>query len=532
MTRDRDADEPQDWLAAKFHNSDAGASRSEPEEEPADASAFRWGLTPSVLETDADQTDADQTDADQADANQTDADQADANQTDADHTDADELDADQTDADELDADQTDAAEPGAHGPDAQEAGPREPDAREADAREADAREADAREAGIDGDASSDGDPRTTAAVASDTTDSDDLDIGDVEPDATPATFRSIFAPRSARVADGQGDAAPGSAPLSAPEPIDPGEASAAAPLDVTVRPFYPPPPAISRNIALPRPVSTPRFETSAPVDSATTGGRAADEQTTGGRAADEQTTGGRAAADSTADAATNLDDTPPMTMDEVLDAPSPRRAAREAAAREAVAREAAVRDASSSAPGSSRGTSGDGIPAAAQARSADVDAESADGPADRPTERPVSSFGSSSPVPLVEPALAPMSGTADIDALLGSVAAAGAASSPADDVESAPGPRRRGPDAPAAPELPFENLGADDREFVQPALRAGRPSMSTLQKTLLGVGLVLIVVLLIVLVIVIVQRAGTTGALPGEATTVAALAGYLGSLRG
>ena len=56
--------------------------------------------------------------------------------------------------------------------------------------------------------------------------------------------------------------------------------------------------------------------------------------------------------------------------------------------------------------------------------------------------------------------------------------------------------------------------------------------MSTLQKTLLGVGLVLIVVLLIVLVIVIVQRAGTTGALPGEATTVAALAGYLGSLRG
>ena len=492
MTRDRDADEPQDWLAAKFHNSDAGASRSEPEEEPADASAFRWGLTPSVLETDADQTDADQTDADQADANQTDADQADANQT-------------------------DAAEPGAHGPDAQEAGPREPDAREADAREP-----DAHEAGIDGDGSSDGDSRTTAAVASDTTDSDDLDIGDVEPDATPATFRSIFAPRSARVADGQGDAAPGSAPLSAPEPIDPGEASAAAPLDVTVRPFYPPPPAISRNIALPRPVSAPRFETSAPVDSATTGGRAAD----------EQTTGGRAAADSTADAATNLDDTPPMTMDEVLDAPSPRRAAREAAAREAVAREAAVRDASSSAPGSSRGTSGDGIPAAAQARSADVDAESADGPADRPTEGPVSSFGSSSPVPLVEPALAPMSGTADIDALLGSVAAAGAASSPADDVESAPGPRRRGPDAPAAPELPFENLGAVDREFVQPALRAGRPTMSTLQKTLLGVGLVLIVVLLIVLVIVIVQRAGTTGALPGEATTVAALAGYLGSLRG
>ena len=81
MTRDRDADEPQDWLAAKFHSSDAGASRSEPEDELADASAFRWGLTPSVLETDADQTDADQTDADQ----------------------------------------TDAAEPGAHGPDAHEA---------------------------------------------------------------------------------------------------------------------------------------------------------------------------------------------------------------------------------------------------------------------------------------------------------------------------------------------------------------------------------------------------------------------------
>ena len=485
--RDRDADEPRDWLAAKFHSSDAGATRSEPEEEPATASAFRWGLTPSVLEADADLEDADQ----------------------------------------VDAHEPHAVEPDAHEPHA--VGP------------------DAHETGIDGEGSSEGDSRITAVVAPDTTDSDDLDIDDVESDATPATSRSIFAPRSARGADGQGDAALGSAPSSAFGPIDPGEDSAAVPLDVTARPFYPPPPAISRNIALPRPVSAPRSETSAPVDSATTGGRDADGQTADGRAAD----------DSTADAATNLDDTSPMTMDEVLDAPSPRRAAREAAAREALAREAAareavvreaaVRDASPSAPAASGGMSGDGIPAADQTRAASVDAEPAAEPADgpaaepadstsaEPSERPTSFFGSSSPVPLVEPTLAPMNGTAEIDALLGNAAVAGRVSSPVDDDEPAPGPRRRGHGVPAAPDLPFENPDADDREFVQPATRVGQPSMSTLQKTLLGVGLVLIVVLLIVLVIVIVQRAGATGAtgaLPSEATTVAALAGYVGSLRG
>lgn len=265
---------------------------------------------------------------------------------------------------------------------------------------------------------------------------------------------------------------------------------ASPPVPASVRPFYPPPPAIRPGGELPAPVS--------------------------------------AAGTVTHDAAAATDGAPvppaPMTMDEVLDAPSPRRAARAAAAREDAAREDAASQDAARADAARK-------PAAASVAPAPV------------SPLPVSSTPvtatpiappAAGPVPLVEPTLTTNTGITDIEALLGGFVAAGSAAHPEGGPDDGPaeptGPRGRGDQADPLPEFSREPGAADAPATPAPEPRGAPTRMSTVQKSVLWVGIALIVILGVVLVVVIAQRTGTSAALGLDSSVFARLPAMFGPL--
>jgi len=268
-----------------------------------------------------------------------------------------------------------------------------------------------------------------------------------DPDATGAapelSAAAPVAPVAARPAVAPNDAAP-SAPLSAAAaaaPVSAAAAAAAAPTQ-PARPFYPPPPAISRTAQR------------------------------GSEALAEPVSAGQPQADTTqADGATGS----AISIAEVLDAPSPRRAAREAAAREEAAREEATRD--------------DGTPAQAGA-----DEPHDDGIDD--LVDPLAPFTPQGSAPFTPafPVVPPkVSGAAD------PVRATGTAHL----------------DVPVVPTV--DNPAVAGRaQSVANREASTKASSSRTQKILLLVGIVLVVALAIVLIVLLAQRADAatvTGAL-------------------